>query len=112
MAEPYKQVDLGYPRQPTSDVVVVTFSNGESWSVPVQVIADSRDRHYETDHEDTAKFIADKTLDTSDVTEWLQGNMNWSDVEPYARRMAVPVEIDKDVEFANAYAEYLHGSAN
>ena len=83
----YKQKDLGYKRTHTKAWYRVTFDNGEAWEVPVQCIVDSRDENYAGDKEDTAGSVGDGSLDPYDITDWAANNMNWSDVEDYARKV-------------------------
>jgi len=80
--------DLGYPRTPT-DVIIRVDMGFETWDVPVQVVADSRDENYSDEKEDTIGFIRDGSLDAGALHDWASNNMNWYDVMEYA--VLVPV---------------------
>lgn len=105
MAKPYKQKDLGYKRKPTAARLIVEFSNGERWAVPVQLIVDDRDTHYADEKEDTAGFIARGSLDDYEVTDWANNNMNWSDVSEYAEKVGGGKAVDYEDEWCNAEKE-------
>lgn len=98
----YKQKDLGYKRTPTSAMMRCTFSNGEIWDVPLQIIADSRDENYKEDKEDAVKFIRKESLDEYDLEDWFSNNMDWSDVSEYAVFVPQPtVKFDYEDDFCN-----------
>jgi hypothetical protein len=80
----YQMKDLGYERTPTDARYQITMSNGDVYSIPLQLIADSRDEYYKEDEEDTIGFILDGGLDEYDLKDWASGNMNWEDVRDYA----------------------------
>jgi len=73
---------------------VVEMPNGEKWSVPVNVIAMNRAKHYAKEdydgdvekslRDDTAPLFAD---DEYEIEDWAKNNMNWSDVESSATLM-------------------------
>lgn len=90
MPEPYQMKDFGYERKPAVGNLVVSFSNGEKWAVPLQVICDSRDENYKDDEEDTFKFVTEGGLTPYDIEDWAAGNMNWSDLAPYATKINSP----------------------
>ena len=103
----YKQKNLGYKRTPTGAKLRVTFSNGEVWEVPAQVVVDSRDENYKSDEEDTAGSIADGGLSDYEVTDWASNNMDWSDMVPYAKRVGDPPKIDYEGDWCNATKEVV-----
>lgn len=106
MAKTYTQKDLGYPRTLTSAVLIVTFSNGERWSVPAQVIVDNRDNYYKDEQEDTANSIKDGKLSNYEITDWTSNNMNWAELLPYAEKLppkAMPFNYGR--EWVNAQKE-------
>jgi hypothetical protein len=95
----YTMKDLGYPRTASERKLRLTFSNGEVWEVPVQVVADSRDAAYADEQEDTLGFIEEGTLDAFTLVDWANNNMNWRDLAPYAERVprrAVPFDHEAD----------------
>ena len=78
---------------------VVEMPNGEKWSLPVNVIAEHRAKHYAHEFngdiekslkEDTAPLFAD---DYYEIKDWARNNMNWSDVESIATLMSTS-EVD------------------
>lgn len=100
---PYTPRDLGYPRTPTSAFLRVTFPNGDTFDVPAQAVADSRDAHYADEQEDTAGFIRAGSLRPYELTDWASNNMDWSDLAPYAVRVEVPPpRVDYEAEWGNA----------
>ncbi len=99
----YRMKSLGYPRTPANGMVLhVTFSNGESWDIDAQVIADSRDSHYAAEKEDTIGFIKDGRLDPYDLLDWASNNMNWVDLKAFATKFAEPDGLDYEDEWPNA----------
>jgi len=102
--KPYKQKDLGYQRALTSAAMRVTFSNGECYDVPLQIIADNRDEYYRREKEDTVQYFRDGGLDKYDFTDWFVNNMNWSEVSDYAIRVAreqKPFDYESDIGRGN-----------
>lgn len=97
----YKMIDLGYKRTPAKDMVLeVTFSNGETWRVSAQVIADDRDKHYANEEEDTLG----QGNCSYDIPDWASNNMNWSDLAPYAWLLPAekkPFDYDADWVYAD-----------
>ncbi len=103
MPKPYQMLDLGYQRTPTSATLRVTMPDGTMWDVSLQVVVDSRDKHYQSEQEDTVGFIRNGGLSRFELYDWAGNNMNWEDLEPYA--VLVPqekVEIDYAKEWVEA----------
>lgn len=86
----YKMKDLGYERTPTNARYVVEMPDISFWSIPLQIIADSRDENYAEDQEDTIGHIRDETLNEYEIQDWAANNMNWDEVEKYASKVAHP----------------------
>lgn len=68
---------------------VVSFSNGEKWSVPVRVIATHRARYYAIEVSNLQTSLEKDTIPLFEfnhyaIDEWAKNNMDWSDVEEYA----------------------------
>lgn len=95
----YKAKDLGYSRATTKAYAKVTFPNGELWIVPVQAIADSLDEEYSDDCNDTIGHG-----DPLDLIDWAKDNMNWKELEPYARKVK-PATIDLEEAWCEATIE-------
>lgn len=104
----YKMKDLGYERTPTSAIYRVEMTDGSLWDVPVQVIADSRDEFYREHNEDTIGSIRDGTMDSSEIADWAQNDMNWSDVKEFAvKAEAKPKKIDWEEGWTNGEKEIV-----
>lgn len=91
---------------------VVTFENGERWSIPVNVIAMDRAKYYAKEfdgdinkslEEDTAPLFED---DEYEIEDWAKNNMNWSDVEHSATRIESG-DFDYQDAWCNSEAEIL-----
>ena len=92
-----------YMRTPTPAKIRVTFSNGEVYDVPAQIVADDRDVHYVSDQEDTIGFIRDGSLDKYALLDWVSNNMNWSDLASHAVKVEVPRQpFDYESDWGNA----------
>lgn len=89
--EAYKQKNLGYPRETTKARFRVTMPDGSQWDVPVQLIADSRDKHFADEREDTVALCR-TSHDSYEIVDWAGNNMNWKDVRRYA--VAIPPRKD------------------
>jgi hypothetical protein len=103
----YQIKDLGYKRTQSEAKMRATFSTGEAWEFPVQVVADSRDEHYADEKEDTIGEIRRGRLDNGDLTEWAINNMNWDELAPYAQKVAEPRSIDPADEWMSADREVV-----
>lgn len=85
----------------------VTFSNGQTWSIPVAIIALNRARYFrskepEMNLEDHLiaiykEFDEDKYL----IEEWARNNMNWSDVSNFAVLQEEEKYINWEREWCN-----------
>ena len=106
MAKAYEMKDLGYKRTPTAWTIRVNMDY-ETWDVPAQIVADSRDDHYSDDKEDTIGHILDKSLDTYELLDWARSNMNWDEVEEYSTFVSVPVEQDRQDGWVNGITEIV-----
>ena len=95
--KPYTPLDLGYTRTPTSAKLRVRFSNGDTFDVPLQVVADDRDKHYQNHKEDT---VGKK--DGWLAVDWAENNMNWSELEPYAVKVDTPPVL---FDYSEAWSE-------
>jgi hypothetical protein len=71
----------------------VTLPDKSQWDVPLMAIARNRAEHYKSEYGgDVAKSLQKDTVplfceDENEVADWAANNMNWSDVEKYARRV-------------------------
>lgn len=73
---------------------IVTMPDNSRWGVPIEIIARDRAKHYANEFDgDVERSLAEDTLplfENSDyeVEAWAANNMNWSDVEKHAVRLA------------------------
>ncbi len=108
MPDAYVMKDLGYERTPTQARLMVGFSDGTLWAIPVQLIVDERDAYYAAEKEDTAGFISRGSLDGGEIKDWAENNMNWSDVEEFAVQLpasGVSRQHSYEMQWTNAIKE-------
>lgn len=80
--------------------VRVTMPDGSRWDVPVMHIALARARYYAHEYGDSVGTSLEQDteplfVDESEILDWAQNDMNWSDVKDVAERAPnSPVEID------------------
>jgi len=71
--------------------LVVTMSNGETWEIPVTVIAESRASYYSKEFDgDVQESLIKDTLplfssDNYEIEDWAKNNMDWDDIEDEAK---------------------------
>ena len=95
--------------------IQITFSNGEKFEIPANAIAEPRAEYYskrESNDEDRIKTYSgelDIALHDGEVLiDWLQNNMDWSDVKHAAKKLPMQNrQVDFDKEFTNAKFEVL-----
>lgn len=93
--------------------LLVTFSDGRTWAVPLSVIAENYAKYYwNKDKEGTLKEAINRTLDLFEgdaweALEWAQGNMDWKDVEQYASLYGNEVVANYHKEWINADMEVI-----
>jgi hypothetical protein len=80
----YEQKDLGYKRTPTTAQLHVEMGDGATWSVPLQLVADSRDEFYRDEKEDSIALLRTGELPTHSLIAWAVGTLNWEQVKEYA----------------------------
>ena len=93
-------------------LVSVTFSNGESWTIPISVIAESRALYYAATlyngdfnlslNEDTLPLFES---DNYEIIDWAAGNMDWKDFEDNA--ILVSSDFDYISEWSSCELEVL-----
>ncbi len=95
----YEMKDLGYTRTPTTAEIQITMESGAIWGCPAQMIAAGRDKYYHDrcgDLEDTVRMCRD-TEDNYELIDWLQNNMNWSEIREYARLVKMPITTNESL---------------
>ncbi|MEM1182178.1 MAG: hypothetical protein AAGM22_27770 [Acidobacteriota bacterium] len=75
---------------------------GETWAVPLVLVARSYARAYEEGHGASPDKALEATWwifddDPTEALQWARGDMNWGDVEEYAVKVAPAEEIDKQM---------------
>lgn len=90
----------------------VTMPDGSKWDVPVMVIAKSRAEYYS--HYDKCSFqeAFKETLnffetDEPEIIDWAANNMDWEDVEDFARRVVSGEEPDYQEGWVNGAKEIV-----
>jgi len=78
----------------------VTMPDGSQWDVPVATIARNRAAAYADEFDgNLARSLMEDTMplfesDPSEIRDWAEGNMNWSDVSADAIRVIDGAEPD------------------
>ena len=72
--------------------IEVTMDDKSVWKVPVWVIALSRAREYCSEFGDLKSSLSEDTIllfaeDSYEICDWAKNNMNWDDVERYAKQI-------------------------
>jgi hypothetical protein len=73
--------------------LIIKFHKGVTYEVPAFVIAESRANYYaevdgyERDSQEYLDEINHALEDEFEIFDWVQNNMNWSDLKPYAERV-------------------------
>lgn len=84
----------------------VTMPDGDIYAVPVKVIAENRANYYKKEfNDDLVDSLEQDTLplfkdDWSEVRDWAQNNMDWSDVAKYA--VLLPKE-PQDIDYQEGW---------
>jgi len=86
----------------TDRMIVVDFSNGDSYSIPATFVANKIAEYY-CGKEDVVynEEFERAYLDDYSLTDWLSNNMNWSDVEHVSKRLGQKV-CKHEEEWPNA----------
>jgi hypothetical protein len=88
----------------------IQFANGEIFYVPTRIIAENRANSYcsidgydegSSEWEAEVEFAMDSEFE---IEDWVKNNMNWSDLEPYARK-ADPDDFDYENGWMDAEIE-------
>lgn len=86
----------------------VTFSDGITYSIPVDLIVDSYVNYYSTKNKDGVQLAKEWAIklfnnDPFEIEDWAQNNMDWEDVKDHAIIIfeSKPV-VNYDKEWCNA----------
>jgi hypothetical protein len=73
--------------------LIIKFNKGMTYEVPAQIIAEDRAKYYATvdgyelDSQEWLDEVNAALDDDFMIFDWVENNMNWSDLEPYATRI-------------------------
>jgi len=91
----------------------VSFSNGEKWDIPARIVAEDRATYYsesggfQKNSPQWQEEYQNSLDDDYDLEDWLNNNMNWSDVSEYAHLVDGESEFNYEDEFTNAEKEIV-----
>lgn len=88
---------------------IVTMSDGSVWAIPIEVIAKHKAKSdFERsvqDYEDYEECLSDvKSLfdnNPYEVCDWASNNMNWDEVQSYAKMIKSPDPSDYQEDWVN-----------
>jgi hypothetical protein len=90
----------GTERQKMSErVILLTTPAGFIWEIPAQVVATARANHYASDPDSSFQEEFDYAMSeegSSDLVDWLHGNMDWDNVKAFAQMVHTP-EIQEPI---------------
>ncbi len=90
-----------------SKTIIITFNNGEIYEVPADIVAQSRAEYYsqidgvEYGSDEYQKEYQYSYSDNYELLDWINNNMNWSDISKFAKRIDL-VNYDYEKNFINA----------
>lgn len=84
----------------------VDMSDGTQWKIPVKVIIDSHAEYYASVDNISFEHARENTLeffneDRFEIKDWAQNNMNWFDVEPFAKKVETLKTTSYEEEWTN-----------
>jgi len=88
-------------------VLTVKFNKGITYEIPARVIAEDRARYYadiDGYEEESQEFLNEVNYALDDqytLFDWIENNMNWNDIEPYAEEVVNEDELDLNEEWEN-----------
>lgn len=95
--------------------VIVTMPDGSAWAIPLPVIIESRAEYLHEAKPDEFPTIAEARAeaaaemdDDAAAIDWLENNMDWSDVEGRAWRVREPAAVDYADGLANGAKSIAH----
>ena len=97
-----------------SKQIEITFSNGDVYSVPAEVVAKDRAEYYAErfeGEEGTYEEIVEREMqvvnDKWEILDWMSNQMNWEDVKEDTEYIENRMTVDKESEFVNADKEFI-----
>ena len=91
----------------------ISFSNGEKWDVPARIVAEERATYYsdiDGNPKNSPQWKEEYEYSLSEdfeLEDWLNNNMNWSDVSEYARLVDGDSNYNYEDEFTNSEKEIV-----
>ena len=90
----------------------VEMEDGSCWNVPVLKIADNRAKHYSDlmTTNDLSLYVHEMTVTLEDeeiLIDWAEGNMDWKDVEGYAKQVRAPSSTDYQEGWLNGMKDIV-----
>jgi hypothetical protein len=83
--------------------LIIKFTKGVTYAVPAKIVAEDRARYYanvDGYEEDSQEFLNEVNTALDDefmIFDWVQNDMNWSDLRPYAERIEEkPINLDDE----------------
>lgn len=71
--------------------ILLTSDSGHVYSIPAEVVAEARAKHYSDDPDSSYQEEYEYTLSSDyELSDWLHGNMNWEDVMAFASLVGSP----------------------
>ena len=73
--------------------LIIKFTKGVTYAVPARMIAEDRAKYYagiDGYEEDSQEFLDEVNAALEDelmIFDWVENNMNWSDLKPYAEKV-------------------------
>jgi len=86
--------------------LIIKFHKGVTYEIPAMIIAGERAKYYATVDgydQDSQEYIDEVNRALDDefmIFDWVQNNMNWNDLKPYAERIE-DEQFNPDEEWDN-----------
>lgn len=91
----------------------VEMPDGSKWDVPVCIIAQNRAEHYKGEFQDNVDLsLSQDTLplfeeDDFEIHDWAANNMNWDEVEEFAKKVTKKSKVDFQEGWINGEKEIV-----
>ena len=96
----------------------IRFSNGDLFAISTRIIAEDRAKYYATiDGYDKGSYEWESEVqyalnDVFELKDWMSNNMDWSDLEPYARKVEDAGDLDYEENWTEAEINLCDESEN
>lgn len=89
----------------------VTMPDLSKWDVPAKIIAENRAKYYanlEPPSQETYETEYEYTMnDKAELVDWAHNNMNWDEVEKFAKQANVEIPVDFQEGWVNGDMEVV-----